>query len=377
MKMLPPDMIEATRLTRAGKLSEATTLIQSLLRGTRTSGPTGTGPDKSCDSTSEKTLALPSAAVLPMAAKVRKFFKTSASALSLKTRIEPPEGARFVTASFTNEAGRRDYKLFIPRGYCGKPLPLIVMLHGCTQSPDDFAAGTRMNALGEEQSIFVAYPSQPKSANISKCWNWFKRGDQQRDRGEPSLIAGITRQIAKDYAIDERRIYVAGLSAGGAAAAIMGSAYPDLYAAVGVHSGLPCGAAGDMASAFSAMQQGSQRGASPSAEFSRLAPTIVFHGDKDTTVNPKNGALLIEQLRLQEATKLRSVSKQGKIKDGHSYSRTNHLDADGQAILEMWVVHGADHAWSGGSLAGSFTDPRGPDASKEMVRFFLEHVHPA
>ena len=374
MKMLPPDMVEATRLTRAGKLSEATTLIQSLLGGRR---PAAADPNKRDHSTGETALVLPSPAVLPMAAKVRNFFKAGASALSPKARIEPPEGARFVTASFANEAGRRDYKLFIPKGYCGKPLPLIVMLHGCTQSPDDFAAGTRMNALGEKHSIFVAYPSQPKSANISKCWNWFKRGDQQRDRGEPSLIAGITRQIATDYAIDERRIYVAGLSAGGAAAAIMGSAYPDLYAAVGVHSGLPCGAAGDMASAFSAMQQGSQRVASQSAEFSRLAPTIVFHGDKDTTVNPKNGTLLIEQLRLQEATNLRSFSKQGKIKDGHSYSRTNHLDADGRAILEMWIVHGADHAWSGGSPAGSFTDPRGPDASREMVRFFLEHVHPA
>jgi len=293
-----------------------------------------------------------------------------------------PKGGRFVTGTFTGAAGTRGYKLYIPSAYQGQPLPLVVMLHGCTQSADDFAAGTRMNIVGEERACFVAYPAQPKSANGSKCWNWFKPGDQQRDRGEPSLIAGITRQISRDYAIDRQRVYVAGLSAGGAAAAIMGAAYPDIYAAVGVHSGLPCGAASDLPSAFSAMRQGgsgSRNRAPRSSAFDgdgRLVPTIVFHGDRDATVHPQNGHQVIEQSRSTGLLELRSAT-QGGHAGGRTYSRTSHFDANGQAVLEMWVVHGAGHAWSGGSPAGSYADPQGPDASREMVRFFLERSHPA
>ena len=257
------------------------------------------------------------------------------------------------------------------------------MLHGCTQSTDDFAAGTQMNIVAEERSFFVAYPAQSKSANGSKCWNWFNPGDQQRDRGEPSLIAGITLEISRDYAIDPKRIYVAGLSAGGAAAAIVGASYPDLFAAIGVHSGLPCGAASDLTSAFSVMQQGNPKASSRLPQSStfhghgRLVPTIVFHGDKDTTVHPRNGHHVIEQSRSNGLGELRSVTQLGHVAGGRSYSRTSHFDASGRAVLEMWVVHGAGHAWSGGSPTGSYTDPHGPNASREMVRFFLEHSHPS
>jgi poly(hydroxyalkanoate) depolymerase family esterase len=241
------------------------------------------------------------------------------------------------------------------------------MLHGCTQSPDDFAAGTQMNELAEEQGLLVAYPRQPSSANPSKCWNWFSAGDQVRDRGEPSLIAGITRQIMRDVGVDPTRVYIAGLSAGGAAAAIMGSAYPDLYAAICVHSGLACGAAKDMPSAFAAMRQG---GSLLMEGAKRPLPTIVFHGDRDNTVSPVNGDQVIAQSKA--AAEFQLTISHGQSVGGVKYTRTVQADGSGCPILEQWVLHGAGHAWSGGSPAGSYTEPRGPDASREMLRFFLE-----
>ncbi len=290
-----------------------------------------------------------------------------------------PEGAQFLSHTFSNEAGSRPYKLYVPSGYtAGQPVPLIVMLHGCTQSPDDFAAGTGMNAASEEQTCLVAYPGQPASAHAQKCWKWFSADDQQRDKGEPSLIAGITRQVMREYAVDPKRVYVAGLSAGGAAAAVMGDAYPDLYAAIGVHSGLACGAARDVPSALAAMKRGigpaAHRPAHPGGQ-RRMVPTIVFHGDRDSTVSPRNGDDVVAQ-SAQDAV-LRARVQNGQVPGGHAYSRTVHADDAGQPLIEQWVVHGAGHAWSGGRSAGSYTDPHGPDATREMLRFFMEHPHPA
>jgi poly(hydroxyalkanoate) depolymerase family esterase len=283
-----------------------------------------------------------------------------------------PEGGRFVARSYSDANGSRAYKLYLPSGAHAGLLPLVVMLHGCTQAPDDFAAGTRMNFLAEEHGCLVAYPAQPASANPQRCWNWFRPDDQGRDRGEPALIAGITRQILREHAVDPRRVYVAGLSAGGAKAAIMAMAYPDLYAAAGVHSGLACGAASDLPSAFAAMQNGAS---GSSGRPGRIVPTIVFHGDQDGTVHPRNGDRVIAQW--QAAASLRATVEQGRTPGGHAWSRTVHADGDGRAVLEQWLVHGTGHAWSGGSPAGTYTDPRGPDASREMLRFFLEHPHPA
>jgi poly(hydroxyalkanoate) depolymerase family esterase len=411
--MLYREMLEATRLTRAGRLSEATALLQRALRGTapdpanenirdsagtppadqpriidvtpdvievihhqpssaaeRASGPTPSSPGK----------AMTGAGVRPyMPGALRNLLERIKSGLgSVKPSAVPapdimPDGGRFIAGSYSNEAGSRAYKLYIPSGYHEQELPLIVMLHGCTQSPEDFAAGTRMNVIAEEHICLVAYPEQSAAANASKCWNWFRPSHQQRDQGEPSLIAGITRQVMRDYSVDAQRVYVAGLSAGGAAAAIMGMTYPDLYSAVGVHSGLACGVASDLPSAFAAMRQGSD-GMLEIERRESITPTIVFHGDCDTTVHPRNGGHVITQSKI--TTSMQTEVHQGRVPGGHPYTRTLYTDAGGRAVLERWDIHGAGHAWSGGSLSGTYTDPRGPDATREMLRFFLDHPRP-
>ena len=249
------------------------------------------------------------------------------------------------------------------------------MLHGCTQNPDDFAAGTRMNELAERHGFLVAYPAQAADANCLKCWNWFKAGDQARDCGEPSLIAGITREVAAACGADERRIFVAGLSAGAAMAVVLGRTYPDLYAGVGAHSGVPYAAAHDMPSALAAMRgapgpqpQGHDRPV-------RRTPTIVFHGGQDATVDAANGErIALQAVTAVETPRLQRSLQRGSNAGGRGWQRTVHAEADGRPVVEHWQLDGAGHAWSGGSAGGSYTDPAGPDASAEMLRFFLAQL---
>lgn len=298
-----------------------------------------------------------------------KFPLPDLPASPLPVQPAPPLGqGQFVTREFTNQAGTRLYKLYIPAGRARAPRPLIVMLHGCRQTPDDFAAGTRMNELADEYNLLIAYPAQSAAANPSRCWNWFKPEDQVRGSGEPGLIAGIIGQIAEEHTLDRARIYVAGLSAGGAQAAILAAAYPDLFAAVCVHSGLACGAAHDLASALAAMHQGGT--AAPEGR-AQAIPTIVFHGDQDSTVNPRNGDQVMVQAGRNAG--LWTSTERAHPAGSLPYTHTTQTDASGRVVHEQWLIHGLNHAWSGGSEAGSFTDPRGPDASREMVRFFLEH----
>ena len=289
-----------------------------------------------------------------------------------RARVRLPDGSRFEQRSFANAAGVRTYKLYVPSGYSGQALPLVVMLHGCTQSPDDFAAGTRMNDLAEEQSFLVAYPAQCRSANVGKCWNWFNSDDQQRDRGEPSLIAGIRVRSCRIFP-SSLDAFISPACRRAAAAAIIGAVYPDIYGAIGVHSGLPHGAASDMPSAFAAMKQGGPPAARSRRRdrTSTSVPAIVFHGDRDTTVHPVNGDEVIAQAKAG-ADFFVAVSS-GIAAGGRKYTRTVHADENGRPMIEHWVLHGSGHAWSGGSAAGSFTDPRGPDASREMMRFFARH----
>jgi poly(hydroxyalkanoate) depolymerase family esterase len=398
-KGIPSGIIEATRLTRAGRLLEATALIQRVLR--RRSGTAG-GADQQAPvregRASSDVIDVESSEVAASADRGTTPLQESAGGadspraaneglLHERGRRDaavdvplspsgPAEGqpGQFVSGLHANPAGARTYKLYIPTRYAGQSLPLVVMLHGCTQTPDDFANGTRMNALAEEQACFVLYPEQTHAANHSRCWNWFKRSDQRRGQGEPAILAGMTREVRDRYRIDRGKVYVAGLSAGGAMAAVMGTAYPDLYAAVGVHSGLACGSAHDLPSALAAMRgapgsAGRNTGSTPKAP---AIPTIVFHGDRDKTVHPRNGEHVVAQsVELTGISSADAAIERGHAPGGHAYTRTVHRDSTGRVVLEHWLVHGGGHAWFGGSRSGSYADPRGPNAAREMLRFFL------
>jgi poly(hydroxyalkanoate) depolymerase family esterase len=226
-----------------------------------------------------------------------------------------------------------------------------------------------MNELAERHGFLVAYPAQPMTQNSSGCWNWFQPGDQARDRGEPAILAGLAAEVALRHRVDPRRVFVAGMSAGAAMAVVLAATYPDRFAAVGAHSGLPYGVAHDVASAFRAMKNG----ASARNGLGFDVPAIVFHGDRDSTVHLRNSAAIVEQATGAHAARPGLVEQrvEGWSPDGRGYCCTAYSDASGHPVAEHWVVAGAGHAWSGGDPRGSFTDARGPDASAEMIRFFL------
>ena len=402
-------MAAATRLTREGRLAEATALIQRTLAGLPGTDVPATGPPAAAQAPhvrprrracGEGAAALPGkpqpAAGLhwprrmpgparqhnPLLARLPGLLRRLPgadpdSAGQLAAAARP--GGQFLQRSYTNAAGTRTYKLYIPAGYRGQDVPLIVMLHGGRQTADDFAAGTRMNELAERDTFLVAYPEQDRAANPGRYWNWFEPGDQIKGTGEPSLIAGITKQIMSAYSVDNTRVYVAGLSAGGAMTAVLAATYPDLYAAAGVHSGLPFGAARDLPSAFVAMHQGPPPGTGPAD----AVPLIVFHGDQDPVVAAVNAAHLVGHA-LRAATKRgrsepgqhTATTTSGRAHGGHPYTRTVYQDRTGHTVVEQWTIHQAGHAWSGGSPQGSCTDPQGPDASAEFVRFFGTHRKP-
>lgn len=280
-------------------------------------------------------------------------------------------GAQFPTRSFTGAAGRRNYKLYIPASAHGQPRGLVVMLHGCKQDPDGFAAGTRMNDIAETRGLLVAYPGQTGVDNASSCWNWFRPTDQMRGAGEPAIIAGITAELMSEFNLDRGRVFVAGLSAGGAMAAVLGETYPDLYAATGIHSGLPYGSANDVMSAFSVMRGDAGFMSRPEHRVGplHLVRTIVFQGSADRTVHPSNAKRIVTAATPSGST---TQTQTGRSAGGRTYTRTIVADPKGLPTAEHWLVEGAGHAWSGGHGNGSYTDPSGPDASAEMVRFFLE-----
>ena len=269
--------------------------------------------------------------------------------------------------------GARDYLLFLPRNKRSKPKGLLLMLHGCTQTSSDFARGTNMANLAQQKNFIVAFPEQSRGANAQTCWNWFERGDQERDLGEPAILAGMAQSLSASHGISDDQIYVAGFSAGAAMAVILGETYPDVFAAIGVHSGLPYRAAHSVASALAAMG-GKSMPQKTAGKLSPSVPLIIFHGTEDKIVAPKNAKQIVSATVQRNPT----ITSEIEVKrPGASRSKQKnatcirHVTSQGQIAIEEWQIDGLGHNWSGGNLSGSYTDPTGPDASKLMLKFFF------
>ncbi|MDT7535241.1 PHB depolymerase family esterase [Sphingobium sp. SA2] len=310
-----------------------------------------------------------------LTAPAKPLKKAPARKSATKRIAKPTPPARPLPGSFTDglfesKYGAIRYKLYTPTGSARRRMPIVVMLHGCSQSAGDFATGTGMNQLADERGVIMLCPEQSRSANMARCWNWHRPGDQLRGKGEPALIAGLTRHAIALARADPTRVYIAGISAGGVAAAIIGQAYPELFVAVGIHSALTRGDVSTVSGALAAMR-GRSTSEAPTGRTPRPRPTIVFHGDADTVVHPSNADGFLSLLERSTHGPLVSQREQGTSEGGRAFTRTEHRDAKGDVMLENWTIHGSNHAWSGGARAGSYTDPAGPDASREMLRFFL------
>jgi poly(hydroxyalkanoate) depolymerase family esterase len=281
-----------------------------------------------------------------------------------------PTAEQWLRGQHVQGARSIGYRLYVPPTDAGSPaLPLVVMLHGCNQDADDFAMGTDMNRLAAECGAMVLYPEQTQHVKSQNCWNWFKSQHQRRGRGEPELLAGLIHAVISDHRVDSARIYVAGLSSGGAMAAILARCYPEIFAAVGVHSGVPAGAAQDLSSALEVMRHG----ATVQVTQGTPVPLIVFQGSSDDVVHPRNATALV-----QGACKALGITAAPEVQTGRgvnfrSFTRRSYAAGGSASLVEHWELTGAGHAWSGGHVSGSCTAPGGPNASAEMLRFFLSH----
>ncbi len=368
-------MSRAGRLVRAGSLLEATAAIQGALarlhglqpaapfraRGARRAAAAPLSPRHGTPHDATDPIAMP----LPARGDTRD-------------GDPPAEPGSFRSGAVQLGVVAARYKVFVPQRAEGEALPLVVMLHGCTQDPDDFAAGTRMNARADELGFAVLYPEQSRAGNPSRCWNWFRREDQVRGQGEPAAIVAMTDAVIAEFGLDARRVFIAGMSAGGAMAAIVAREYPERYRAVGIHSGLPAGAAKNVPDAMAVMRTGMARAAAVAAESpampSHEMPTIVFHGTADRTVHPHNGGRAVEAALGAARAAIVPTVENVTTPDGVRYSRSQYVRADGTLLAEHWLVRDGSHAWSGGDPTGSYTEPSGPSATDAMLTFFgLRH----
>lgn len=360
-------MRQATELVRAGNPAAATQLIQSSLGG---AGAQPQQPQQKPPQSPFAGYKLSETGQPVQRTGLRETLANLAKGMPAQNLKGPapsepalPEGAQFTNGTFTSAAGSREYRTYVPNMASGTPKGMILMLHGCTQNPVDFANGTTMNTLAEEHDLIVVYPAQSRGANMQSCWNWFSPADQERDAGEPALLAGLVQHVRGERNVPDGKVFVAGLSAGAAMAVILGRTHPDTFAAVGAHSGLPYKSARDVPSAFAAMSGNAPVDATAHGQ---VVPTIVFHGTSDNTVNVANGQRIADAARGKGTELLDDGAS-----NGRKYTRMTTLSANGHTALEYWRVEGLGHAWSGGDAAGSYTDPNGPNASAEMVRFFL------
>ena len=388
---IPNHMNEALALVREGRLQEATELLMghsqppagtparpaSHPTGRRFSSPMGSGFGDVQDvryTDTPRPEETPTASVPHPPAPAAQANPPAPEAQATATNAGEP--GRFERVTITHNGVGHAYWLYTPKA--AAPVdgrPLVMMLHGCTQNASDFARGTRMNAAAETAGALVLYPTQSQSANANGCWNWFRAEDQKAGAGEPALLLAMVKHAIASQTVDSRRVYVAGLSAGGAMAAVLAQQHPEVFAAVGVHSGLVPGAAKNMMGALSAMNSGAKGWRAPASKAgARTVPMIVMHGDADRTVHQRNGEQLF-QAAANGAVNLVQTHEQGVSNDGQRYTRTSVVDpaAHGAVVAEHWLLHGAGHAWSGGDARGSYTSAHGVDASAQMLRFFLSH----
>ena len=309
--------------------------------------------------------------------------------------VVPAHAGSWTSGTVKNASGSLDYKLFVSSTYRkDKPVPLVLMLHGCTQKAEELAAISGFNELADKNSFLVAYPEQSAAANPLRCWNWFDPKHQSRDAGESSLIAAVIQDIRASYTIDQKRTYAVGISAGGAMAVVMGTTYPELFAGLAVIAGMEYKAGLTVQEGLAAMKQGgpdpNQQGIlafqaiqkSPAGSVMRL-PLIVFQGTKDPYLNPVNADQLIAQWaqthdylddgKDNDSVNVQSASeKTGVVPNGYRFTKYSYNDSKGHLLLEKWIVEGLGHAWPGSSAANPFADAKGPNASEEILRFFSE-----